>query len=409
MAILLFIKKTTLKSVTIGNSVTSIGDNAFYNCRGLTSVTIGNSVRSIGDNAFSGCTGLTSVTIPNAVTSIGNKTFGYCTSLKDLRIEDGESTLSLGYNSSGTGEGLFYDCPLETLYLGRNLSYDTSSDGYSPFYDKSTLKSVTIGNSVTSIGSSAFEGCSSLPEINIPSNVASIEDYAFSDCSSLAIVTIAERETELTLGSNGSEPMFADCPLNTVYIGGNINYPTSSSNGYSPFYRNTSLETVIITDKETEISDNEFYSCTGLKNVTMGDSVKKIGNWAFSGCSSLEYFAFGSGMKAIGEEAFSDCTAMTKLISKAVTPPVCGTQALDDINKWTCELYVPGEAIPDYQAADQWKEFFFMYDGVTGIKNDNNAIEVVRYDINGRLLTEPTKGINIVKYSDGTTRKEIVK
>ncbi len=102
------------------------------------------SVTEIGDDAFSCCAGLTSVTIPNSLTSIGNRAFGDCTSLKDLRIEDGESTLSLGYNycsSSYTGEGLFYDCTLETLYLGRNLSYNTGYDyGYSPFYKKNYTK-----------------------------------------------------------------------------------------------------------------------------------------------------------------------------------------------------------------------------------------------------------------------------
>lgn len=85
--------------------------------------------------------------------------------------------------------------------------------------------------------------------------------------------------------------------------------------------------------KLTEISDNEFYGCTNLKNVRIGNGVTKIGKWAFSGCSSLDYFSFGSGVKEIGQEAFSDCTAMTRLISLAPTPPVCGNQALDDINK----------------------------------------------------------------------------
>jgi hypothetical protein len=153
-----------------------------------------------------------------------------------------------------------------------------------------------------------------------------------------------------------------------MYIGRKISYSTSSSYGYSPFYRNTSLRTVVITDTETEIYDNEFYGCSNLKNVSIGNGVNKIGKWAFSGCSSLDYFAFGDNVQSIGEEAFSDCNNVTRILTSAMTPPVCGNQALDDINKWNCSLYVPSEAKSAYQQAEQWKEFFFIEDLPTSTK-----------------------------------------
>ena len=178
---------------------------------------------------------------------------------------------------------------------------------------------------------------------------------------------------------------FHDCPLKTVYIGGNISYSTSSDKGYSPFYRNTSLEKVIITDKETEITANEFYGCTGLKYISMGDGIEKIGDWAFSGCSSLDFFHVGSNVKTIGKEAFSDCTAMTKLITTAPVPPTCGSQALDDINKWTCKLFVNKESIDQYKAAEQWKEFFFIseYDGVDDVSVDTPDALYEVYNLQG--------------------------
>lgn len=164
----------------------------------------------------------------------------------------------------------------------------------------------------------------------------------------------------LNLGSNGSSPLFADCPLDSVFIGRKISYPTNENQGYSPFYRNTSLRSVHISDVETEVYPNEFYGCTNLKNVRLGDGITTIGYWAFSGCFSIDYFSFGISMKEIGKEAFSDCTAMTKLISNAAIPPICGEQALDDINKWICILVVPGGYGAAYNAAPQWKEFFFV-------------------------------------------------
>ena len=246
------------------------------------------------------------------------------------------------------------------------------------FYNCKSLENIIIGTKVKTIGKNTFYGCSALPIIEIPKNVTSIGNYAFYNCSKLSDVIINDRDTVLTLGSNDSSPIFNDCPLDSVYIGGNILYNTSSSCGYSPFYNNKTLRTVTITDKETEISENEFYGCANLRYVSIGDDVETIGSWAFSGCSSLDYFAFGSSVNAIGEEAFSDCTAVTKIYSRAATPPTCGTQALDDINKWTCELFVPGASIKSYQTADQWKEFFFISEdaGVEDVLIDNVVVKI---------------------------------
>ncbi len=157
-------------------------------------------VTSIGDEAFSNCTGLTSIEIPNSVTSIGDWAFTACRSLKDLRIEDGEKTLSLGENFYKGG--LFYDCPLESLYLGRNLDYNTSSNsGYSPFCGITTLTSVTIGNNVTNIGDYAFSDCYGLTNVVIGNSVTSIGNYAFSACDSLTSIYLLS-ETPPTVGSN---------------------------------------------------------------------------------------------------------------------------------------------------------------------------------------------------------------
>ena len=314
---------SSLETITV--NAKSLRTSAFASCATKESAIFEISVQTIGDISFKGCTKVESITLSDNLISIGDNAFESCSNLKEIVIPDAVKSLG-GY--------AFSSC--------------------------SSLEDITIGASVATIKESAFSGCSKLPEITIPSNVTSIGDYVFDNCTSLANVVINDRDTDLSFGSNDSNPLFYSCPLDSVYIGGNITYPTSGSKGYSPFYRNTNLRSVVITDKETEISENEFYGCSNLKNISMGDGVETIGKWAFSGCSSLDYFAFGSGMKTIGEEAFSDCTAMTKLISRTTTPPTCGTQALDDINKWVCELFVPQSAVTAYQGANQWKEFFFI-------------------------------------------------
>ena len=116
----------------------------------------------------------------------------------------------------------------------------------------------------------------------------------------------------------------------------------------------------MVTDAETEVYDNEFYGCSNLTDVVIGDGVTQIGNWAFSGCSSLLNFSFGNSVETIGAEAFSDCTSMVKLVSSCNVPPVCGDQALADIDVWNCTLYVPNDYIDAYYNAEQWWDFFFI-------------------------------------------------
>ena len=271
------------------------------------------------------------------------------------------------------------------------------------------LGSVKLPETVEFLGKSSFQDCSSIKAIIVPAKTTIIKDNTFKGCKSLKEVVLADGKELLNLGFNpfyyddGSyhyspAPLFVDCPLDSVYIGRNISYSVKESEAYSPFYRNNSLRSVRITDQETEISENEFYGCTGLKKVWIGNGVIDIHNWAFSDCSSLDYFEFGNSMKNIGKEAFSDCANVTKIISHATTPPVCGTQALDDINKWNCTLYVPDGHIAAYQAADQWKEFLFIDNYSTDIKSNvihpNSTTPI--YKLSGQHLKTPQKGINII-------------
>ena len=385
----------------------SIGDNAFSDCVNLSAVDIAK-VNDIGYNAFSGCTNLTSVGIKKA-NDIGNSAFSGCTNLTSVDIKKAND---IGNNAfSGCTNLISVD-----IKAGNNI-------GESAFSKCSSLKTLSLDNKIKSLGRSAFQGCSNLKQFVIPDSVtilyydllrdcSSLKSirihkgvkemyHAFSGCTNLSTLIIEDRNTSLKIGSAygayGDIPLFKDCKLDSVYIGGKIVYETSSKYGYSPFYRNTSLRTVKISDAETTIYDNEFYGCTNLQNVSIGDNVKSIGKWAFSGCSSLKNFTFGSGLQSIGQEAFSDCINITQISSKAVVPPTCDINALDDINKWNCKLFVPKANINAYKQAPQWKEFFFI-ESTTGITNTvyNNAGLADVYTIDGtrRLSKASTDEIN---------------
>ena len=259
-----------LTSITIPTSVTSIDYYAFENCTSLTSITIGNSVTSIGDYAFNGCTSLTSVTIGNSVTSIGTSCFAYCTSLTSITIPDSVTSI---------GGAAFKSC---TSLTSITIPNSVTSIFNSAFIDCTSLTSITIPNSVTSIGDHTFRRCTSLTSVTIPNSVTSIGNYAFENCTSLTSITIPDSVTSI------GERAFENCTSLT-----RITIPNSvTSIGARAFYECTSLTSITIPDSVTSIGERAFENCTSLTSITIPDSVTSIGRYAFANCSNLTGITF---------------------------------------------------------------------------------------------------------------------
>lgn len=229
--------------------------------------------------------------------------------------------------------------------------------GDSAFYGCSKLSNLTLSN-IKTIGKSSFYDCE-IAKLSMPGTVTSIGTAAFGNCNKLSNVSLEDGDGILYIerpkkGYTDFD-VFSGTRIKKLYIGRDLYYDTD--NDRSPFFRLDTLEEVEIRKGETDISNSMFYGCSALKFVTIGDDITRIGEKAFSGCSSMTSFKFGKKLKSIGADAFSDCTALTSFTSEALTPPSCGNQALDDINKWECVLHVPSESIELYKTANQWKSF----------------------------------------------------
>ena len=327
-------------------------------------------VSSIEDYAFSGCSNL------------GDVTFEELPSVNDREPQYFPDWTSTNHDHNSTSS---HEYSIEVM-AGDILYYEIWSDSGSSFdelnvYENGTSIATISGRNQSRIITRSF----TKPQILTLKVEYTKNDIKSSGKDEAGIRDIAINDNRLILGSNEPSPLFADCKLDELFIGRKLSYSSSPNNGYSPFYRNTSLRKVTITDVETQVRDNEFYGCSNLQEFSCGDGIKTIGNRAFSGCSSMESYVSGASVESIGEEAFSDCTALTSFTTHAVVPPVCGNQALDDINKWECKLYVPQECIDDYKAAEQWKEFFFVeVSDIEDISIDESAtfpIEI--YNISG--------------------------
>ena len=346
-----------LTSVTIPNSVTYIGESAFSSCANLTSIVvkagnatydsrdncnaiirsksntlisgcsitnIPNSVTSIGNYAFFGCGGLTSITIPNSVTSIGNRALRGCTGLTSIVVESGNAT----YDSRDNCNAII-ESATNTLIIGcksTNIPNSVSSIGKSAFEDCTSLTSVTIPESVTSIGGYAFYACTGLTSIEIPNSVITIGESAFRHCRGLTSVTIPESVTSI-----GGYAFLACTGLTSIEIPNSV-----TSIGESAFSNCTGLTSVNIGNSVTAIGESAFYYCGGLTSVNIPNSVITIGECAFGYCSGLTSVNIGNSVTTIGGDVFVNCTGLTSIeIPNTVTSigsaAFCGCTGLTSI------------------------------------------------------------------------------
>jgi len=246
-------------SVTIPDSVTRIGNNAFNACYSMTKVVIGTNVTSIGGGAFWQCNSLTNVALPNCVTNIGSGAFAYCFSLTSVTIPD--SVPSIGASE-------FVWCTsLTRVVIGTNVT----SIGNNAFGQCYSLTSVTIPNSVTNIGNGAFYWCTNLIRVVIGTNVTSIGDMAFRYCYSLTAIYFWGNAPSL-----GSQVFFNDNNVTAYYLPG--------TTGWDAFSANTGVATVVwnnppfIPNPVLSIAPMSFLS---FSNLTVGGAyqMQQFAGW----------------------------------------------------------------------------------------------------------------------------------
>ena len=374
-------------------SVTSIGEEAFRDCTGLTEITIPNCVSTIGYSAFNGCTGLTEISIPNSVTEILDSAFYGCTGLTKIRVEASnppyvgvwgfenvDKTIPVyvpigcvdAYKSNYPwnefyiitdsdivgkkleSNNIFYQITAEDEvsvahkdYSGsivipesvnyENVTYSVTSIGPSAFNGCSELTAVTLPNSLTSIGPGAFSGCGRLAEITIPNSVTSIGSGAFLECSALKEITIPNGITTICSST------FAFCNLTSITIPNSVTTIDDSA-----FYG--SVNKIYISDLAAWcniVFANEYAYPIGslylngelITDLVIPSNVTSIGNYAFYYCSQLSSVTIGNSVTSIGNYAFYCCSQLSSVtIGNSIT-------SIGDNAFWGCtdltEITIP--------------------------------------------------------------------
>lgn len=260
------------------------------------------------------------------------------------------------------------------------LDYSVTSIGNYAFAYSSTLTSVTIPNSVTTIGERAFRDCKGLTSVTIPNIVTAIGAWAFYGCSGLISMTIP----------------------NTV----------TTIEKYS-FYGCSCLTFVTIPNSVISIGEKAFRDCTGITSLTIPNSVAIIERYAFLGCSGLTTVTIGNSVRSIGSQAFAECSKLEEVFCLAEKVPETNSDSFAYSNHKNAILYVPEASMEDYKSTAPWSEFMTLLPlpDETGIENaTRQKAEVTdRYTLDGIKGIGTKKGLNIIRMSDGTTKKVIVK
>ena len=337
---------------------------------------------------------------------------------------------------------------------GRDHNGDVTKGNLSVL-DLSEAKIVEGGGSYCSdyytsndkIGDVAFSGCSGLTNLNLPAGITEIGPYAFYGCSGLTSLNLPVSITTISAGA------FASCsgltsinlPAGITEIGGDafrgcsgltsLNLPAGITKiGSSAFYGCSGLTSLNLPAGITSIGSNAFSGCSGLTSLNLPAGITEIGFYAFDGCSgltslnlpagitSIDYNAFSgcigltslnlpAGITKIGWNAFSGCSGLTSIYVYAEKVPKMYSDVFKGCDAKKCTVYVSKGTYDAY-----WLSEFGYFENIvefeaTGIDKTTTSTdveEVSRYSVNGQRLVGPTKGLNIVKYSDGSVKKVAV-
>ena len=319
-----------IQSVTIPESVTSIGKSAFEHCSNLDSLIInGVATSMIGAYAFASCTSLTSLSLVGSFQTIGDSAFVNC----------GMTSLTIDATITSIEKYAFSSRFLTSLSLTGNVQ----KIGDYAFANCTSLTSLSLTGNVQKIGDHAFDSCSSLYTVTLPKSLTSIGSYAFDSCTSLDSIEIPGKVTEI------GDCAFHLSGLTSVKIDEGV-----QSTGADMFNGCAKLTTVTFPESLTTIADGSFASCSNLNHVKIPARVTCIGNSAFANCTSLSDITLQDGVKTIGANAFFSCQALT-----SITLP----DSVTDIGKnafWYCSQ-LESITIPENVTAIKPDTFYWCF------------------------------------------------
>ena len=238
------------------------------------------------------------------------------------------------------------------------------------------MEEIVLPAKLKSIGDDAFIFCRSLKSINIPESVQKIGLRAFFGCSSLKSMKLPIGITEIKSG------LLSGC---------------------------TNLTSIDIPYTTEEIGHNAFSKCTSLKSIELPYSLNNMGISVFYGCTALTSVTIPKNIRYISDYTFNECNSLKSIY--ALNPQGIGIKGkpFEEYTQSQCTLYVPEGSMYNYQCWEEWYAFNHIVEfsptGINGVHSAAERREVERYDTSGRRLTSPTKGLNIVRFNDGTTKK----